>query len=43
MLDAAAAEKICPGGLVSGFVSLGGKVGDDYEAIDASLGVSLRW
>jgi hypothetical protein len=31
------------GGGVSGFVNLGGKFGDEYEAMDAAVGVRLRW
>ena len=31
------------GGGVSGFAQVGGKFGDDYEAMDASVGVRLRW
>lgn len=30
-------------GAVSGFVNLGGKFGDDYQAMDAAIGVRLRW
>jgi hypothetical protein len=32
-----------PSGGVSGFVNLGGKFGDDYKAVNASVGVRLRW
>ncbi|HEX6859060.1 MAG TPA: autotransporter outer membrane beta-barrel domain-containing protein [Caulobacteraceae bacterium] len=31
------------GGGASGFVNLGGKFGDDYQAMDASVGVRFRW
>ena len=30
-------------GGVSGFVNLGGKFGDDYQAADGSIGVRVRW
>lgn len=30
-------------GGVSGFVNLGGKFGDDYKAMNASVGVRMRW
>lgn len=32
-----------PGGLVSGFINVGGKFGDDYEAKTASIGVRVAW
>lgn len=31
------------GGGVSGFVNLGGKFGDDYQAVDGAVGVRMRW
>lgn len=31
------------GGGVSGFVTVGGKFGDDFQAVNASAGVRLRW
>ncbi|HEX6867111.1 MAG TPA: autotransporter outer membrane beta-barrel domain-containing protein, partial [Caulobacteraceae bacterium] len=30
-------------GGVSGFVNVGGKFGDDYDAVNGGLGVRLRW
>ncbi len=30
-------------GTVSGFFNLGGKFGDDYQSIDGSVGVRVRW
>jgi hypothetical protein len=32
-----------PSGGVSGFVNVGGKFGDDYKAMNASVGVRMRW
>jgi outer membrane autotransporter protein len=32
-----------PGGTVSGFLNLGGKFGDDYEATSVSAGVRVHW
>jgi len=30
-------------GGVSGFLNVGGKVGDDYSSRDVAVGVRLRW
>jgi hypothetical protein len=32
-----------PSGVVSGFLNLGGKIGDDYEAKTGSVGVRVKW
>jgi putative surface-exposed virulence protein len=41
--EVAASIHVFGSGGISGFAQLGGQVGDDYQAVDGSVGMRLRW